>query len=119
MKKKGNLHILEFDISADLRVKIQKTEKRDKYIEFARELRKLSNVKVTVIPIVINTIGMIPKPLERGLEELDIRECIENMQTKLLLSLAGILKEFWKTEVTCHLNSIERHYAEVNNSPEV
>ena len=29
-------------------------------------------MKVTVIPIVINALGTVPKSLERGLEELEI-----------------------------------------------
>ena len=42
-------------------------------------------MKVTVIPVVIGILGTIPKSLERGLEELEIRERIENIQTKALL----------------------------------
>ena len=33
------------------------------YLDLARELKKLWNIKVTVVPIVIGTLGMVPKGL--------------------------------------------------------
>ena len=39
--------------------------KRNKYLDFVRELRKLGNMKMTVIPMVIGVHGMVPKGLVR------------------------------------------------------
>ena len=47
--------MLDFAIPANHRVKRKESEKRDKYLDLARELKKLWNIKVTVIPIVIGT----------------------------------------------------------------
>ena len=44
----------------------------DKYLDIAKELKRLWNLKVTVIPIVIGVLGMIPQDLVRGLEEFKI-----------------------------------------------
>ena len=44
--------------------------KRDKYIDLARELKKLWNMKVTVIPIVIGALGTIPKGWVKGSRKL-------------------------------------------------
>ena len=33
-----------------IRVKLKESEKKDKYMDFARELKKLWNMKVTIIP---------------------------------------------------------------------
>ena len=63
---------MNFDIPTDCRVKIKEIEKRDKYLDLARELKKLWNMKVTVIPIVIGALGTIPKGLVKRLEELEI-----------------------------------------------
>ena len=41
-------------------------------MNLVREQRKLWNMRVTIIVIVIGTIGMLPKGLERGVEELEI-----------------------------------------------
>ena len=43
---------MDFAISADHRVKMKESEKRDKYLDFARELKKLCNMKVIVIPTI-------------------------------------------------------------------
>ena len=38
----------------------------DKYLDIARELKKLWNMKVTFIPIVIGALGTVTKGLEHG-----------------------------------------------------
>ena len=76
---------MDFDISADHSVKIEESKKKDKYQYFAKELRKLWNMSVTVIPTVISVLGTILKGLESGLEELKIRGRFETIQTAALL----------------------------------
>ena len=76
---------MNFGVPADHRVKIKESKKRDKYLDLARELRKLWNQKLTVIPIVISMLGMVPKGLERQLEGLEIGGRIETIQTTALL----------------------------------
>ena len=51
----------DFAIQADNRVKLKESEKRDKYLDLARELKKLGNMKVKVILIVISAIGSVTK----------------------------------------------------------
>ena len=53
----------------DLRVKTQENKKRVKNLNLAWELKKLWNMKVTVIPFVIGALETIPKGLVIGLEE--------------------------------------------------
>ena len=79
--------------------KIKRSEERDKYIDLARELKKnkLWNMNVTVTPIVIRALGTIPKGLVKGLEDLEIRGTVDNIQTKELLRLARILRRVLKT----------------------
>ena len=58
---------------ADLRVKLKENEKKDKYLDLARELKKTWNMKVTFIPIVIGALGTVTKGLLKGLEDSEIR----------------------------------------------
>ena len=52
-------------------VKIKENEKRDKYLDLAREVKKkLWNMKVKVIPTIIGLLGMIPKDFIKGLEAI-------------------------------------------------
>ena len=68
-KKKRTCHLVNFTIQADNGVKMKDTEKIFKYLDFARELKKQWNMKITVIPIIVDAVGMVPKDLERRLEE--------------------------------------------------
>ena len=81
---------MEFVVPVDHRVKIYESEKRDKYLDLARELRKLLNIRVTVIPIWIGALGAVLKDLEKGQEELEIGRRIKTIQTMALLRSARI-----------------------------
>ena len=56
-KKRTGL-LVDFAIS----VKI----KESKYLDLARELKKLRNMKVTVIPIVVGILGMVSRELGKN-----------------------------------------------------
>ena len=59
---------MDFAVPADHRVKLKENENMYKYLDLARELKKLWNMKVKVIPIVVGALGTVPKGLEKGLE---------------------------------------------------
>ena len=62
-KKKKTCKIVVFAVPADHRVKLKESEKRDIYL--ATALKKLWNMKVTFIPIVIGILGTVTKENER------------------------------------------------------
>ena len=62
------------------------------YLDLAKELKKLWNMKVIVIPIVISALGTVSEGLVKGLKDLEIRGREETIQTTALLWLARILK---------------------------
>ena len=51
----------------DHRINLKESEKKDKYLDLARELKKLWNMKVTIVPIVIGALGTVTKGLLKGL----------------------------------------------------
>ena len=51
----------DFVVPADHLVKLKESKKRDKYQDLSREQKKLWNMKMTVIPVVIRELGTIPK----------------------------------------------------------
>ena len=83
-------------VPADHRVKLKQNEMKDKYIDLARELKKLWNIKVTFILIIIGALGTVTKGL-KGLEDLKIRGRVETIETITLLRLARILKKVLET----------------------
>ena len=52
-KKKRICQIVNFAVPADCRMKLIESDKKDSYLDLAREFKKLWNMKVTIIPIVI------------------------------------------------------------------
>ena len=62
-KKKRFCKIIDFDLPADHRINLKESEKKDEYHDLARELKKLWNMKVTIVPIVIGALGTISKGL--------------------------------------------------------
>ena len=86
-------------IPVDHRIKLKVSEKRDKYQDFAEELKrnKLWNMKVTVIPFIIDGLGTILKRFVKGLEDLGIRWQVETIQATALLGLARILRRVLET----------------------
>ncbi len=71
--------------------------KERKYLDLVRELRKLWNMTVTVIPIVIDALGTVPKDLENGIEEVETRERIATIGTTASLRSVKILKRVLET----------------------
>ena len=60
---------------------MKETEKIDKYLDLARELKKLWNMKVIVILIVVGAFGMASKDLEKRLMEQEISGRTKTIQT--------------------------------------
>ena len=96
-QKKRICKIVDFAVPADHRIKLKECEKRDKYLDFARELKKLWNMKVTIIQIVIGAFGTVTKGLLKGLEDLEVGDRVETIQTAALLKAARILRRVLET----------------------
>ena len=63
---------MDFVVPAEHKVKLKESVKKDKYPDLAWELKKLWNMKVTIIPIVIGALGTVTQGLIQGLEDLEI-----------------------------------------------
>ena len=79
--KKRSYYVVGFAVLEEHRLKIKESEILEKYLDLVRELKKLWNMKVTVRPIVVCALGMVPKDLKKRLGELDIRGRIDTIQT--------------------------------------
>ena len=52
---------MDFAILPNYRVELRESENIDEYLDFASELKKLWNMKVIVIPVVIGALGIVTK----------------------------------------------------------
>ena len=85
---------MEFAVPADLRVKLKESEKKDKHWDFAWQLKKLLNMKVTYIPIEIGALDT--KGLVKELQNLEIRGRVESIHTKALCDRLEYGEESWR-----------------------
>ena len=60
-KRKRTCKIVDFAVPAYHRKNLKESEKKDKYLDLARELKKLWNMKVTIVPIVIDALCTVTK----------------------------------------------------------
>ena len=67
-KNERTYRMEDFVVSVDHRVKIKLNEKRDKYLDLARELKQLLNMRVSMIPFVIGALETAIRSLERGMK---------------------------------------------------
>ena len=96
-QKKGNCKIVDLAVPPDHRIKLKECEKKNKYLDLARELKKLRNMQVTIIPIVIGAFGTVTKRLLKELEDLEVGGRVETIQTTALLRTARILRRVLET----------------------
>ena len=87
----------DFAVSADHRINLKEREKKDKHLDLAKELKKLWNMKVTIVPIVIGAFSTVTKGLLKGLEDLGVGRRVETIQTTALLKTARILRRVLET----------------------
>ena len=96
-KKKRICKIVDFAVPADRRIKLKEWENEDNYLDLARELKKIWNMKVSIVPIVIGAFGTVNEGLLKGLEDLEVSGRLETIQTTALLKTARILRRVLET----------------------
>ena len=111
-KKKRICKIVDFAVSADHRINLKESEKKDKHHDLARKLKNLWNMKVTIVPVVIGALGTITKGLLKGLEDLEVGGRVETIQTTALLRTARILR--WVLETWGDLLSLKPQWKTIS-----
>ena len=68
-------------------------DKIEKYQELGRELQKIWNVKVMIIPLVVGSLGAISKQFGNRLKQIRNTEGTAQVQKTALLGMARILRK--------------------------
>ena len=85
-KKNGKYNQVDFAVVVNQGMKIKESEKINKYLDLTKELeKKLWNLKVTVILIVVGVRGTVYKNLEKRLSKREFRGRIETIKVIVLL----------------------------------
>ena len=71
-KKERIYKIIDFAVPGDSRIEEKEKEKIEKYQDLRRLLLEIWNVKVNIIPLVVGSLGAIPKQFRNRLKQIDI-----------------------------------------------
>ena len=71
-KKRRTCKIIDFAVPGDSRIEEKEKEKIEKYQDLRRELQKIWNVRVKIIPLVVGSLGVIPKQFGNRLKEIGV-----------------------------------------------
>ena len=95
-KKKRSCKIIDFAVPGDSRIDEKEKGKIEKYQDLERELQKIWNVKVKIIPLVVGSLGAIPKQFGNRLKQIGITLGTAQVQETVLLGTARILTKVLK-----------------------
>ena len=96
-KREKTCKLVDVKIHADKNVSIAEFEKLSKYKNLEFEVEKLWHMKTVTIPVVIGTLGMIKKGIEKHLEKIPGSLSLDGMQKIVLTVTAHILRKTLST----------------------
>ena len=92
-KKERSCKIIDFAVPGDSRIEEKEKDKVEKYQELGRELQRIWNVKVKIIPLVVGSLGAIPKEFGNRLKLIGIAVGTAQVQKTVLLGTARKLRK--------------------------
>ena len=92
-KKERICKIFDFAVPGDSKIEEKEKDKIEKYQDLGRELQKIWNVKVKIIPLVVGSLGAILKQFGNRLKQIGITAGKTQVQKTVLLGAARILRK--------------------------
>ena len=92
-KKERSCKTIDIAVPGDSRIEEKEKDKIEKYQDLGRELQKVWNVKVKIIPLVVSSLGAIPKQFGNRLKQTCNRAGAAQVQKTVLLGTARILRK--------------------------
>ena len=92
-KKERSCKIIDFAVPGDSRIEEKEKDKIEKYQDLGRELHKIWNVKVKIIPLVVGSLGAIAKQFGKRLKQIRITVRTAQVQNTVLHGTARILRK--------------------------
>ena len=93
-KKERSCEIIDFAVPGDSRTEEKEKDKTEECQDLGRELQKIWNVKVKIMPLVVGSLGAIPNQFGNRLKQIGITVGTAQVQKTALLGTARILRRF-------------------------
>ena len=90
-KTKNESKIIDFACPFDGRIEEKEKYKMKSYTDLTRDLKKIWDMPVKVIPVVVSALGITPKKLKQQLSDIGIETRIVELQKTTILYSARIL----------------------------
>ena len=91
-KTKNECKIIDFACPFDSRIEEREKDKMKDYSGLKRELKKIWDMPVKIIPVVVGALGTTPKKLKQWLSDLEIEARIVELQKTTILYSARIVR---------------------------
>ena len=91
--KERSCKMIDFAVTGDSRIEEKEKDKIEKHQDLGRELQKIWNVKVNIIPLVVGSLGAIPKQFGNRLKQIGITAGTAQVQKTVLLGTTRILRK--------------------------
>ena len=101
-KEAKTCDVVEITVPLEVNVSRRLTTKSDKYMPLLSELQQMyTNYKFSMIPVVIGSLGAVPKPLMENLEKLKITgknatDTITKIQRTAVVGTVKVMKTFMR-----------------------
>ena len=92
-EKERSCKIIVFAVPGDSRVEEKDKDKMEKYEDLETELQKIWNFQVNIIPLVVGSLGAIPKQFGNRLKQTSITAGTGQVQKTVLIGPAKILRK--------------------------
>ena len=90
-KKSRTCKMINFAILGDSRIEEEEKEKMENYQDLRKKLHKIWSMGVKITPLVVGSLGAIPKQVGNRLKETGVTTEIGQIQRTVLLETARIL----------------------------
>ena len=90
-KKERICKIIDFAVPEDSRIDEKEKDKIEKYQDLGRELQKIWDVKVKIIPLAVGSLSATPKQFGNRLKQIGITVGTAQVQRTVLLETTRIL----------------------------
>ena len=119
-KKHYECQTIDFAMPYDTGVDDKDVEEIEKYLDLARELKKVWNMKVTVVLLVAGVLCTPIKALQERLETIGIETKITELQKTFSIHTSRILRrvhEVWDVLLTSFLKKKNISFGRINVRP--
>ena len=94
-KKERICKIIDFAVPGDSRIEEKEKDKIETHQELGEELQKIRNVKVKIVPLVVGSLGAIPKQFGNRLKQIGITVVTAQVKKTFLLGTVFEIYSYW------------------------